>query len=62
MLSGMSNIEQMADNLSYMKDFRPLNTEEQAAVRKAQEINVIERLKDCAAVFIVGAKVKEVIQ
>ena len=37
-LSGMSNLEQMQDNLSYMKDFKPLNGEEQTAIRKAQEI------------------------
>ncbi len=37
-LSGMSNLEQMRDNLSYMRDFKPLNAEEQSAVRKAQEI------------------------
>lgn len=36
-LSGMSNVAQMEDNLSYMKDFKPLNAEEQAAIRKAQE-------------------------
>ena len=36
-LSGMSNLAQMDDNLSYMKDFYPLNAAEQAAVRKAQE-------------------------
>lgn len=36
-LSGMSDIPQMQDNLSYMKEFRPLDTQEQAAVRKAQE-------------------------
>jgi hypothetical protein len=31
-LSGMSNLEQMQDNLSYMKDFKPLNEKEKAAV------------------------------
>lgn len=36
-LSGMSNLEQMEDNLSYMKDFRPLNADEQQAIRQAQE-------------------------
>ena len=37
-LSGMSSVEQMKDNISFMKDFVPLNEEEQAAIRKAQEI------------------------
>lgn len=37
-LSGMSNVAQMEDNLSYMKDFKPLNEPEQAAIRKTQEI------------------------
>ena len=35
-LSGMSNIEQMADNLSYMKEFTPLTDDEQAVILKAQ--------------------------
>ena len=37
-LSGMSNLEQMQDNLSYMRDFKPLNETELAAVKKVQEI------------------------
>ncbi len=37
-LSGMSNIEQMQDNLSYMKEFKPLNEEEKKAIRKAMEV------------------------
>ncbi len=37
-LSGMSTEEQMKDNLSYMKDFQPLNEEEQKAIQKAQRI------------------------
>ena len=37
-LSGMSNVEQMRDNISYMKDFRPLNEEEQRIIREAQRI------------------------
>ncbi len=36
-LSGMSNIEQMADNLSYMRNFRPLNGEEQQVIKNAQD-------------------------
>lgn len=44
-LSGMSNVEQMEDNLSYMKDFKALNEQEQTAVRKAQEaINGIKSI------------------
>ena len=37
-LSGMSSIAQMEDNLSYMKNFQPLNAEEQKIIREAQKI------------------------
>ena len=35
-LSGMSNLEQMQDNLSFMKDFQPLTSDEWQVIRKAQ--------------------------
>ena len=36
-LSGMSNVEQMEDNLSYMKDFKGLTEKEKETLDKAQE-------------------------
>ena len=36
-LSGMSNLEQMKDNLSYMKDFHKLTQSQQETIDKAQE-------------------------
>lgn len=44
-LSGMSNFEQMQDNVSYMKDFKPLNEEEKQAIEKVcaafNDLNII---------------------
>lgn len=37
-LSGMSNLQQMQDNLSYMTNFKPLNKHEYAVIDKAKEI------------------------
>ena len=36
-LSGMSNLEQMEDNLSFMKDFQPLSEGEQKVIQSAQD-------------------------
>ena len=48
-LSGMSNTEQMADNLSYMKDFVPLNENEFAAVDKVRSLFLAQNLIPCTA-------------
>lgn len=37
-LSGMSNIEQLCDNLSYMKDFKPLDDREMKAVNEVCDV------------------------
>lgn len=48
-LSGMSSLEQMEDNLSYMKDFQPLSEKELEAVGKVQEIFRSMNLIPCTA-------------
>lgn len=48
-LSGMSSMEQMKDNLSYMKDFQPLNETELEAVKKVQSIFRGMNLIPCTA-------------
>lgn len=48
-LSGMSNIAQMNDNLSYMKNFAPLTADEQAVIRKAQEALQEDKSIACTA-------------
>ena len=48
-LSGMSNLEQMQDNIAFMKDFQPLNKTELAAVNKVQAIFHSMNLIPCTA-------------
>jgi len=48
-LSGMSNIEQMEDNISYMKDFHSLSKQEQEAVNQVCEIFKLQNLIPCTA-------------
>lgn len=48
-LSGMGNMEQMKDNISFMKDFKPLDKTELAAVEKVQKIFKSKNLIPCTA-------------
>lgn len=48
-LSGMSNVAQMEDNLSYMKAFQPLNAQEQAIIREAQRLLGRSKTIPCTA-------------
>ncbi|HHV10379.1 MAG TPA: 4Fe-4S dicluster domain-containing protein [Clostridiales bacterium] len=44
-LSGMSNREQMEDNLSYMKNFKPLQEKDRGVIRKVvEELNKVETI------------------
>ncbi|HCD91091.1 MAG TPA: Fe-S oxidoreductase [Ruminococcaceae bacterium] len=48
-LSGMSDMTQMNDNLSYMKDFKPLNEEEKQAIAKVCDVIRSTHLISCTA-------------
>ncbi len=48
-LSGMSSLEQMQDNIGAMKDFEPLNAAEYAAIEKVCEIFKAQNLIPCTA-------------
>ena len=48
-LSGMSNLEQMQDNIRFMQDFQPLNEKELTAVKKVCEIFRSMDLIPCTA-------------
>ena len=48
-LSGMSNLAQMEDNLSYMRNFQPLSEAEQAVILLAQEALNQDKTIPCTA-------------
>lgn len=48
-LSGMSNTEQMLDNISYMKDFHPLSGAELDALSQVKQVLFSEHLIGCTA-------------
>ncbi len=48
-LSGMSDLAQMEDNLGYMRDFRPLTPEEEAVISEAQEALNEDKSIPCTA-------------
>lgn len=48
-LSGMSDMAQMNDNISYMKNFKPLNAKETEAVKKVCEVFRAMNLIPCTA-------------
>ena len=48
-LSGMSNMDQMKDNMSFMKDFKPLNDKEKEAVKQVREQLESKKLIRCTA-------------
>ena len=48
-LSGMSSVEQMKDNLGFMKDFRPLSEHEEEVIRRVQEALNKDKSIPCTA-------------
>lgn len=48
-LSGMGNMDMMRDNVSFMKDFKPLNDEEFEAINKVRKIFAHQNLIACTA-------------
>ena len=48
-LSGMSDMEQMEDNIGFMKNFKPFSEEEFAAVRRVCDIFAAQKLIPCTA-------------
>ncbi len=48
-LSGMSNMEQMDDNISFMQDFKPLRPADYDILKQARRVIIDEKLVPCTA-------------
>ena len=48
-LSGMSTLEQMQENIGFMKDFQPLNEQEREAIQKVCDLFHAQNLIPCTA-------------
>ncbi len=48
-LSGMSSLEQMADNIAIMRDFQPLDQREKAALDQARRLFLEKKMIPCTA-------------
>ncbi|MBE7091819.1 MAG: 4Fe-4S dicluster domain-containing protein [Clostridiales bacterium] len=60
-LSGMSNVEQMLDNISFMKDFKPLNERELKAIADVKEIiNKTEQVPCTSCLYCVQSCPKKI--
>lgn len=60
-LSGMSSVEQMKDNLSYMKNFKPLTEEEQDIIKKVQKaLASVDSIKCTSCHYCTGGCPKKI--
>ena len=48
-LSGMSNLDQVRDNLSYMEDFQPITETERQAIEQVRDIMLRQETIGCTA-------------